>query len=685
MTPAAVQTFRYRPELDGLRAVAVLAVLFFHADFGLPGGFVGVDVFFVLSGYLITSLIIRDLESSRFTFAEFWERRARRILPASTVLVTATLVAGSLLLMPSDFATLGSSATATAVFGANVFFWRSVDYFTAAADELPLLHMWSLAVEEQFYFGVPFLFWLCSRSRYFTRQWLLVFIGIACVVSLAMAAWMVPRMPAAAFYLLPSRAWELGLGSIVALWPPRSLPASRPARAACSWIGLAGIAVPCGLYDESTPFPGIAALPPCLGSALFILSNSLPANGPAPLPARVLSTAPAVAIGLVSYSLYLWHWPFFAFARYWALEPLSLWTRIALCAISGLVATLSWYFVETPFRTRSFAPRRLEMLTAAGISLGVLAIAGLAIRFGNGFPQRFSSEIVDLASEDLRNISARSATLDELRVGNLPILGDPADPLRLLVWGDSHAMAILPAVEQLCREKNVSACYAVHSSTAPVLGYEHTERFSRGAEAPAFAAAVIDYVRAKRVPNVLLAARWSGYFDESRSRMCSLVHERESLEADFGVALRTTVEALVEAGAQPWIFTEVPNHKVNVPKALRARMMFGINTDRYCADKAAHKSRCAPSAAIAAGLEKDGAAMVDASADLLAPSTNRYAMDADGVPIYVDQHHLSRAGALKIAHALAPCLDGNARPAPQNPRLNSGQGSHDTGITEDVK
>ncbi len=680
-----MEPFRYRPELDGLRAVAVLAVLLFHADLGLPGGFVGVDVFFVLSGYLITSLIVRDLEAGSFTFAEFWERRARRILPASTLLVATTLVAGSVLLMPKDFSLLGISALATAAFGANVFFWRNVDYFTTAADELPLLHMWSLSVEEQFYFIVPWLFWLASRSWNWSRTTFFYAIATACFASFGLATWAVPRMPAAAFYLLPPRAWELGLGSLVALWPPHITPVDHLSRAACAWLGLSGICLACVLFDGSTSFPGVAALPPCLGTALFILSTARRIDSPLPLPARMLSSRPCVAVGLVSYSLYLWHWPLFAFMRYWSLEPLSITTRIALCGISLITAFFSWRFIETPFRVRSATPNRWALLAATVLALSALATTGFIIRAGDGFPQRFSPAMLELARDDLRTVAAPSAALTQLRTGTLPVLGDSADPLTLLVWGDSHAMAILPAIEQLCREKRVAAYYAVHSSTAPVVGYEHSDKYSRGKDAPAFAEALVDFVASKRIPNVLLAARWSGYFAESRTYTGSQDRNAELLQADFGRALRITVQRLVLAGAKPWLFAEVPNHKVDVPKALRAQLMFGVDTNHFCADRASHDSLLAPLTLITPDLEKLGAVMIDASGELLTPSTQRYCMAADGVPLYLDQHHLSRAGALMIMRALAPCLDGNVRPAPENPRFNAGQGSHETGIAEDEK
>jgi peptidoglycan/LPS O-acetylase OafA/YrhL len=264
-----ISNFRYRPEIDGLRAIAVMAVVLFHAGLGVTGGFIGVDVFFVISGFLITSLIFKDLEAGKFSFTNFWERRARRIIPASVAMVFAVLIAGWFLLLPSDYAALGKSAAMHAAFAANFYFWRSTNYFSGPADELPLLHTWSLAVEEQFYLFVPLLLaGLFRLPKLRSRRVLLLLFGIGFVISLALSIIAVPRMPAAAFYLLPTRAWELLAGSIIAILPTVSL--SRPLRELLCWTGFALILIPCFLYTKQTPFPGLAALPPCLGTALFI-------------------------------------------------------------------------------------------------------------------------------------------------------------------------------------------------------------------------------------------------------------------------------------------------------------------------------------------------------------------------------------------------------------------------------
>ena len=267
-----ISNFRYRPEIDGLRAIAVLAVVLYHAGLGVAGGYIWVDVFFVVSGFLITSLILKDLQEGKFTLAHFWERRARRIIPAAVVIILATLIAGWFLLLPSDYAKLGKSAAWQAVFGANFHFWRATNYFAGPAEEQPLLHTWSLAVEEQFYLFFPLILFSMFRFRLFRRRGaLLALFAVGFVTSLAVGIYAVPRMPAAAFYLLPTRAWELLCGAIVAILPASAL--RRPLREAFCWAALAAILAPCFLYTKQTPFPGHAALPPCFGTALFIWAS----------------------------------------------------------------------------------------------------------------------------------------------------------------------------------------------------------------------------------------------------------------------------------------------------------------------------------------------------------------------------------------------------------------------------
>src|SRR5882724_53425 len=341
-----INNFRYRPEIDGLRAVAVLSVVLYHAGFGCSGGYIGVDVFFVVSGFLITSLIWSDLEKGRFTFANFWERRARRIVPALVVVTLVTLVIGAVLLLPADLKNLGRASASQAVFTANIHYWLDSGYFAGESAEKPLLHTWSLAVEEQFYLIVPFIMWLTYRTKVLRGRAAVISILLTgFIISLALSIYGIHdfRFPSATFYLLPTRAWELLTGAIVAFLPALpGLLGRRVTRELLSLSGLALILYPVLFYTAETPFPGLAALPPCLGTALLILANGRIDSKAPTVIGRILSIRAVVFIGLISYSLYLWHWPLLAFSRYRAYAPLTVGNRIAIVAVGFALAVLSW-------------------------------------------------------------------------------------------------------------------------------------------------------------------------------------------------------------------------------------------------------------------------------------------------------------------------------------------------------
>lgn len=365
----------YRPEIDGLRAVAVLPVIAFHAGFfGFSGGFVGVDVFFVISGYLITGILAGDLEAGRYSITRFYERRARRILPALFVVLAVSILAAQVLLMPPPFVDFSTSVFAVVLFLSNMLFIADVDYFGPGAEETPLLHTWSLAVEEQFYILFPLLLWLLWRIG--GRRLVLGGVIALGLASLAFSEWAWRVYPAQTFYFLPSRAWELLAGSVCAL-VPRALPA-RPSLAwqAMGLASLAAIVVAVVAFDRETPFPSLWAVVPVGGAVGVILFAS-----PGTIAARLLSWRPVVAVGLISYSAYLWHNPLFVFARVgWPGEP-SLLLLAGLSLASLGLAWLSWRFVELPFRhQRGQTPllaRRWQVFGAA--ALGIVLFAGFGL------------------------------------------------------------------------------------------------------------------------------------------------------------------------------------------------------------------------------------------------------------------------------------------------------------------
>jgi len=380
----AMIDLKYRPEIDGLRAVAVILVLLFHADLGFSGGFIGVDVFFVISGFLITGLILKKQREGTFQLSEFWVRRIRRILPASVVMVVVTLVVGGFLLMPEDYTTLSKTAAYHQLMVSNVYLWKKSGYFEAPSELKPLMHTWSLAVEEQFYLFYPFLLvWL---NRFRDRVKFSVLFGL-CLLSFVGSEWMVRTEQSTAFFLLPFRAWEMLCGGLICFFPnPRFLP--RLVANSLSLISLGGIFA-CGWYFSDTMrFPGISAAWPCLATAVFIYANS----GHLTLTGRILSLKPVVFVGLISYSLYLVHWPILVYLRteYGLDLPISV--ALSALALSVILAVLSWRFVERPFRTGTLIKSRNSLVKTAIAIPAMILMGTLAIELSGGLPQRLPRE-----------------------------------------------------------------------------------------------------------------------------------------------------------------------------------------------------------------------------------------------------------------------------------------------------
>lgn len=372
---------KYRAEIDGLRALAVVPVILFHAGFELfSGGFVGVDVFFVISGYLITTILIEDIENKRFSIVNFYERRARRILPVLFFVMLVCIPFAWMWMLPSQMKDFSQSLVAVSLFASNILFWRESGYFDAAAEEKPLLHTWSLAVEEQYYVLFPIfliLAWRFGKNRVF---WMIV---VMAAISLMLSEWGWRNRATMNFYLALTRAWELFAGSIAAFIVQKqgvqknNLPAL---------IGLAAIIVSIFFYDETTPFPSVYALVPVLGVVLLVLYADKET-----IAARLLSTKGFVGIGLISYSAYLWHQPLFAFARIRSFENPPLLLMSVLSLLSLVLGYFSWRYIESPFRGRKKLSRR-AILTISLFGLFGFGAFGLFGHIKDGLVQSFTPE-----------------------------------------------------------------------------------------------------------------------------------------------------------------------------------------------------------------------------------------------------------------------------------------------------
>ncbi|MCC6242660.1 MAG: acyltransferase [Gemmatimonadaceae bacterium] len=399
----------YRREVDGLRAIAVLPVILFHA--GIPafrGGFVGVDVFFVISGYLITSILLAELREGAFSILRFYERRARRILPALFVVMLTCVPVAWLLLPAYDLVSFSKSLAAVSTFSSNLFFWGEGGYFETATELKPLLHTWSLSVEEQYYvFFPPFLmaFWRLRQRR------LVILLVALFGISITLAEWASTRRPSAAFFLLPTRGWEILLGAFAAFHLVDRLPVreSRIVDELAGWTGLGLVAFAIFTFTARTPFPGLYALVPTVGTVLIILFASEHT-----LIGRVLGNPLLVGVGLVSYSAYLWHQPLLAFSRYRVPELGS--SEVAgLIAAVFVLATLTWRYVETPLRSKSSLSRRSLFAGASVCGIFFIVLGLLSADVDYAIEETMAKELVTSPAVFTANINERTFVRSRVR------------------------------------------------------------------------------------------------------------------------------------------------------------------------------------------------------------------------------------------------------------------------------
>lgn len=494
----------YRHEVDGLRAVAVLSVMLFHAGFApFSGGFVGVDIFFVISGFLITGIIVDDLRAGRFSFRAFYLRRARRILPALFVVLAACLPFALMWMPPAALQDFGISLVSAVLAWSNLHFAGQVGYFAPDADLQPLLHMWSLSVEEQFYLGFPLIVWLVHRWRP-GAVWLAV-AGLA-LASLAYAEWALARDAGRAFFLLPPRVWELATGALAALAMRRwAIPASDLG-------GMAGLFLIAGsvmVLDRGSPFPGVAALAPVIGTALvLVFARAGTWSG------RLLSWRPMVAVGLMSYSAYLWHQPLLAFARLRSLDPPGPLVMGALLGLTLILAAITWHLVEEPFRRRRLAPSGRSVVALAGTAAVALAAVGLTLRQGQGWEGRFPPAVQAVIAAD-RDKGADDCYFYEDRFPDAhPVTHcrhpDSRGNVRVLLLGDSHGAALSQELGAALRAADIGYYDMAYSGCVPLRGFRRFDKDSRHRCAN-FVDSVMTHAEATDIEVVALTARFPLY------------------------------------------------------------------------------------------------------------------------------------------------------------------------------
>lgn len=564
-----MSTIQYRADIDGLRAIAVLAVVLFHLSPSfLSGGFVGVDVFFVISGFLITSILQKDISGHEFSLWKFWERRVRRILPALFVVVFTSLLAGWFLFLPHDYERLSRQALSVAIFASNILFYMQSGYFDASNETKPLLHTWSLSVEEQFYLFFPFAFFLLTK---FMSGYLKPILGAAFILSLSLSIYGVHAFPTATFYLLPTRMWELLLGALIAIFPAKQVP-SRYYSEAGAFLGAGLIFFSIFTYSRETVFPGGAALIPCLGAALLLWSGSRYS----PAVCKILGLRPFVFIGKISYSWYLWHWPVLVFYKYYHSQTYELSDMAVLLLSTFLISVLSWKYVETPFRSLQVS-RAYVFAVFAAVTLTTIAFS-LFIQFQGGSPGRFEQSVLVYANaENDKNPNqelCNRPSLDSLRQDKICTTLAQADTApRFILWGDSHADAIAPAFYALSRQYHINGYIATYDGCPPILNLEQKGRDS-GFYCKQFNEEVLRLIERNQIKKIFMVSAWGNWMFNPRlySATGGNAHRHEGfpkeINRDVFSGLDETVGLLARKGVQVYVMQTIPTAEFDPPREL---------------------------------------------------------------------------------------------------------------------
>ncbi|MFZ2159398.1 MAG: acyltransferase family protein [Bradyrhizobium sp.] len=653
----------YRPEIDGLRAFAVLSVIFFHAHlsaFGVEpfkGGYVGVDIFFVISGYLIGGIIFGELGRGTFSLAHFYERRARRILPALLLVIAASVIAGLLVMTPAPFLEFARSIFAVIFFVANIFFYKREDYFAEPGALTPLLHTWSLSVEEQFYLLFPLLMMLVWR---FARPTLTPLLVAATLASLALAIHTDRSDPSAAFYLFHNRAWEILAGSLLAKLERRRGPAWAAMAGAWPAVGMGCLAASiCLLGAQETSIgwnTGLAVA----GTALIIRfgHRSDPVS-------RLLARRPLVGLGLISYSLYLWHQPVFAFARLYLLNAPGNAIFLALILLCVCLAYLSWRFVELPFRRRDAFTRRQLAIAVIGSSAVLLVSAALS-EFTGGFPQRFAADQLTLLALKPQRGTAVVNGRDCRRqsIEDACIIGRAQTDPTFAVLGDSHAETLTGPLGRALNELSLAAYVYTYPACPFIAGIETAGKKTPCAE---FEESVFAALRAHRITSVIINDRSTAYitgttFDNGEGgvepgpptviRPVGFAGSDAERVSGSAAALRSTLLRLLEMGITVYYVLPVPEVGWNVPRTLvklvaQNRLPLTTSLPVYLA-----RNR------IVLGIVRDlqdkkGFVPIYPHRMLCSNETARcYTHDANTV-LYTDTDHLSREGADRLTAVIS--------------------------------
>ena len=576
---------KYRKEIDGLRALAVIPVILFHAGFTtFSGGFVGVDIFFVISGYLITTIIVDELEKGSFSLLNFYERRARRILPALFFVMLCTIPFAWFFMIPRELSEYSKSLISVPLFVSNIVFWLDSGYFSQASELKPLLHTWSLAVEEQYYVLFPLFLILAWNLG---KKWIFSLLFLAAILSILSAQWGSSAHPSLTYFILPTRGFEILIGALISLlinYKSSTTLVSQSVSQSVSLVGLILIFYAIFAFNKNTPSPSLYTLVPTIGAG-FILVFANNKN----LVGKMLGNKLLVGIGLISYSSYLWHQPLLAFAKLRSFDNLSTTSLIILCFFSLALGYISWKFVEKPYRDRKIIP--LIQIIKSILTFAILFIAiGLTGYLAKGFPNRFNipNEVAKMfIGNNIREYCDLNYNDDGKSI-EFCELGDKSQKkIDLAIFGDSHSGAVLPAFDKIGKDISKKYTHIGLGGCPPFIGVD----VAKGNYAPKvcedLAYKQFEFVKLNNIKKVFLVGRWSLYTegDYNGLGIYYLITEKNTnLDKDtsrinFKESSRNTIEKYQAIGVQVFVMAQIPQQKIN-PEVLYLKLYSGDHPDK---------------------------------------------------------------------------------------------------------
>lgn len=638
-------TVKYRADIDGLRALAVLLVVLFHFGLGFPGGFVGVDVFFVISGYLIGGHIYQSKLAGHFSWGQFYVRRIKRILPALITVVIAVWLVMFFISTPADFRKLGRDAAATLLSVSNVTLWNSIDYFSPSAEHNPLLMTWSLGVEEQFYFLAPLLILVLTR---FDKKLSFLLMGSVTLLCFAIAAAGTLQIPHSAWFLTPFRAWELFAGALLGM-AHTHFPAAFSTKVdnLKSAVGVLLIAWCALFYDAQTSFPGLGALPVVMGAVLLLDGQTALINR------RLLTWKPLRFIGLISYSLYLWHWPVISLYHYLCEAEPGNGMRVLLIALSFLLATTSYYIIEKPFRAAQLPPSRV--FWRYGMAMGLLTLVFATTWLQKGFPARWPEDFARMQSEIEEAEDSCMTSYGNILLTGTPRCTGGESQEKIALIGDSHAGALAAAFRQLAHDRHLTPVIFAKSSCAPLFGvYRLADGWPlHDAQCRAFKLDVDNYLaQDKQISTVILTGFWQSGLMAGKAPWQSETTPSLDPAQALQQGLAETITRLQKMGKRVIVLGDVPMMNFSPPKRVmrcfsRAFAYANPQSAGMCEvvghDSVEPDASAALIGKVSMKLNAEFASLKDALCDT---ATCRFAESAH--IYYKDPQHLTRYGADKV-------------------------------------